>query len=275
MAKYYYEFPFDSKEGRALAKFHHACVNAERMAEKYAKGMGAVSYYTSPHYFTGGVEYLVFADPQKVNTDIWRLANKTKDGEQWWEPNVEKVAGCVKARENFTPSDVAGRTYSKRPSTWDEVRRTYTLDEWLAFIGFKTSGDKEIDSKAIVGLLGDKQFYKYIDIIPNAAPVAGRKRSRDGSKAVTAEQERMKLPVVRTEDFYQIVHAHNVAAENEKEGKPLKVDESTPVFFAHAGKWNIGLDRLIDCGDYDGFAEITAGMFTARKNFMLRELNRK
>lgn len=270
---FYYEFPCNSPAGRRLERFHHACMEAERKAEVYAKRMGAHSYYFNPNFFAGGVSYLVFKDPEKVNTDVWRVVHKTEEGELWWEPNVSISVGCVKARDNFTPSDVAGRTYQKQPCGWDDVRQLYTLNEWLAFIGFHSSGDKEIDAQTVVGILKEKRFYKFIEITPLAAPPVGRKRSRDGSKAIQAEQMRMKLPTVRTDDFYKIMGADT---SGEDAGKNREA--STPVFFKYNEKWFVGMEFPISQEGFDGgqFEIITQGKYVAMKNTMLREMqNRK
>lgn len=289
MAKFYYQFPLDSEQGKQLSKFHRACVDAANKAEKYAKRMGAESYYEDPNSFAGGVSCLAFKEPKKVNTDIWRMVYKEEDGTQWFEPNVRTSVGCVKARDGFTPSDVAGRIYKKDPVGWDAVRQLYSLREWLAFCGFNSSGDKEIDAKAVIGMLKDKYFYSYIDIIPMVAPVIGRKRSRDGSKAIQAEQMRMKLPTVHVDDFYRIVGADMKTENSEHEaagnGKPddgCKVvsmgakqkpaEPCTPVFFAYQESWFIGLDFPIN---QEGFKAITSQMFIVRKNQMLRGMENK
>ena len=278
-----------------MSKFHRACVDAANRAEKYAKRMGAESYYEDPNFFAGGVSCVAFKEPKKVNTDIWRPAYKEEDGTQWFKPNVRTSIGCVKAKDGFTPSDVAGRIYKKEPVGWDAVRQLYSLKEWLAFCGFNSSGDKEIDTKAVIGMLKDKRFYSYIDIIPMAAPVIGRKCSRDGSKAIRAEQMRMNLPTVHVDDFYRIVGADMTGAtakpmpdekgdgeasdsDNPDGGcKVVSMDKKqpptepcTPVYFAYQESWFIGLDFPIN---QEGFKEITSQLFIVRKNQMLRDMD--
>ena len=265
MAKFYYQFPLDSEQGKLLAKFHRACVDAANKAEKYAKRMGAESYYEDPNFFAGGVSCVAFKEPKKVNTDIWRQVYKGEDSTRWFEPNVRTSFGCVKARPGFTPSDVAGRIYKKEPVEWDAVRQLHSLKEWLAFCGFNSSGDKEIDTKAVVGMLKDKRFYTYIEITPMAAPVMGRKCSRDGSKAIRAEQMRMNLPTVHVNDFYRIVGADMGA-------KDQPTEPCTPVYFAYQESFFIGLDFPIN---QEGFKEITSQCFTVRKNQMLRDMDNK
>lgn len=273
MAKFYYQFLVNSDEGRLLARYYNSCIEAEKRAQQYAKRVGAVSYIEDPNFFAGGVSYVAFQEPKKVNTDIWRFVMKDSDGTQLFEPNVRTVVGCVKARDNFVPSDVAGRIYKKKSCGWDDVRQLYTLDEWLAFIGFHTSGDKEMDTNAVVGILKDKKFFRFIDIIPMAAPAEGRRRSKDGAKAIRAEQWRIALPTVRTEDFYGIVHAETMVKNEDGEESAAKKEEPcTPVFFAYLDYWYIGLDYPII---HDGFEPITQGCFVARKNMMLRDVKNK
>lgn len=292
MAKYYYQFPIDSEAGKRLTKFHRACVDAANKAEKYAKRMGAESYYEDPNFFAGGVSCVAFKEPRKVNTDVWRMAYKDEDGTQWFEPNVRTSIGCVKAKEGFTPSDVAGRIYKKETVGWDAVRQFYSLKEWLAFCGFHSSGDKEVDTKIVIGMLKDKRFYTYIEIIPLTAPAAGRKRSKDGSKAIRAEQMRMGLPTVHVDDFYAIVGADtrpekkgeggckvvplNPAAAKEQ-GEPQEAGACTPVFFSFQGFYYIGLDYPINQDGSGGVpvTEIPQGRFVAMSNAMLREAKEK
>ena len=297
MAKYYYQFPLNSERGKLLEKFHRACIDAETKAQKYAKRMGAESYFEDPNFFAGGAAALAFAEPKKVNTDIWRQVHKGEDGTQWFEPNVRTSFGCVKARPGFKPSEVAGRIYKKEPVGWDAVRQLHSLKEWLAFCGFNSSGDKDMDTKAVIGMLKDKFFYIYIEIIPMASPVMGRKRSRDGSKAIQAEQMRMKLPTVHVDDFYRIVGADMTGetakpmpdkkgkveatdSDNQDGGckvvsmdkKQPKAEPCTPVYFAYQESFFIGLDFPIN---QEGFKEITSQLFTVRKNQMLRDMDNK
>ncbi len=297
MAKYYYQFPLNSERGRLLAKFHRACIDAETKAQKYAKRMGAESYFENPNFFAGGVSCLAFKEPKKVNTDIWRLVYKDDNGTQWFEPNVRTSFGCVKARPGFTPNEVAGRIYKKEPVGWDVVQQLYSLKEWLAFCGFHSSGNKEIDTNAVIGMLKDKHFYTYIEIIPMAAPVMGRKRSRDGSKAIQAEQMRMRLQTVHVDDFYRIVGADMTGktakqmpdekdkdkatdSDNQDGGcqvvsmgkKQPQTEPCTPVYFAYQESWFIGLDFPIN---QEGVKKITLQCFTVRKNQMLRDMDNK
>lgn len=297
MAKYYYQFPLDSERGKQLAKFHRACIDAETKAQKYAKRMGAESYFEDPNFFSGGVLALAFAEPKKVNTDVWRQVYKGEDGTQWFEPNVRTSFGCVKARLGFTPSDVAGRIYKKEPVGWDAVRQLHSLNEWLAFCGFNPSGDKEIDTNAVIGMLKDKLFYTYIEITPMSAPALGRKSSWDGSKAIRAEQLRMKLPTVHVDDFYRIVGADITGAtakpmpdekdkdeatdSNHPDGgfkvvsmgkKQPQAEPCTPVYFAYQESFFIGLDFPIN---QEGFKEISRQCFIVRKNQMLRDMDNK
>lgn len=271
MAKFFYEVRKDSKTGRLLTMFLKACNDAERAAERYAKKVGAMAYYDNAGFFVGGVEYVTFENPDRVNKNVWRLAFKTDTGELWWEPNVTVKYGCVKERSGLKPSDTANRIYDKQPCGWDDVRQIYSLSEWLHFLEFNSTGNKEDDTKFVVKLLGNKKFLKYIEILPSVAVPKGRKRSKDGGKAVYAERERLRLPTVRVEDFYQIMNADiSVGDEGETEEKKTKKREMcTPVFFMFRDMWYLSMDYP---SANDDAKKILPAYFTLTQREMLKEM---
>lgn len=96
MAKYYYKTSEKSEIGQGLTSFWRECQKAEKASETYAHNMGAVEFFFSPEGFTGGVEWLVFAMPEKVDTERWK-EGESIDGLRVWKPNVTAV---IKPRGN-------------------------------------------------------------------------------------------------------------------------------------------------------------------------------
>lgn len=90
MAKYYYKTAEDSATGKQIAAFWKECQRVEMKAEQYAKRMGAVEFFFSPEGYAGGVEWLVFANPDRVNTERWKEGEPI-DGVRVWKPNVTTV----------------------------------------------------------------------------------------------------------------------------------------------------------------------------------------
>jgi len=133
--RYYYRFETSSILGKKFRSFWNECNKAERAAEVFAKKVGAAAYYSSPSAFAGGVAAVAF-EPGKANGKIWRSAGRTEDGEELWEPDVKQRNGVlVLPRRGFKPSDTATRIYSRRISSWQEVKGIYTLREWAKLAG--------------------------------------------------------------------------------------------------------------------------------------------
>lgn len=169
MNKYYYRFPSECKEGRALRSFHHACQKADQEAEKYAKKVGALAYYNSQEAFAGGVSCVSFKDPKTVNVNIWRFVGE-RDNEKLFMPNVNDTVGKKPLEHGKkTPKNSANRVYSQKPAT-DENGQL-----WVTYI--------EISAVAV------------------SSP------KTDRTHAVTAERWRLALPVVPVKRFYDAVGA--------------------------------------------------------------------
>ena len=225
MAKYYYRFLVESPEGRALRSFHRAAVKADEKAEQYAKRVGAETFFTDPNSFAGGVSIVIFKKGEVVNRNIWRLEQKNEEtGEEWYMPNVEVVQGIhfVDAGRKL-PIDLANRIFKR-------------------VLGSKTVNDT-----------GKRLDVPYLEIRPvmKDAPKADRTR------AVSAERMRLKLPVVRTEDFYRIVKADLTDVK--------KLSTNTPTFFLHHDRYYISMDYPSLCADFE---QIDMGMFQSRMNDM-------
>lgn len=90
MAKYYYKTSEKSEIGQGLSSFWRECQKAEKAAEIYARNMGATEFFFSPEGFTGGVEWLVFKAPDKVDKERWKEGEPI-DGVRVWKPNVTAV----------------------------------------------------------------------------------------------------------------------------------------------------------------------------------------
>lgn len=225
MAKYYYRFPVESNEGRALRSFHRAAVKADEKAEQYAKRVGAEAFFTDPNTFAGGVSVVIFSNPEKVNLNIWQQVGVNEETrERWFLPLTKVTQGEVEvAAGRKMPIDTANRIYKR-------------------VLGSKTVNDT-----------GKRLDVPYLEIRPvmKDAPKADRTR------AVSAERMRLKLPVVRTEDFYRIVKADLTDVK--------KLSTATPVFFLYHDRYYIGMDYLSLCPDFEA---IDLGMFQSRLNDM-------
>ena len=230
MSKYYYKFPAESREGKLLRSFHRAAIKAETEAENYAKKVGADVYYENPNAFAGGVSAVAFKDKQKVNPNIWRFVGKQQEsGDFLFVPNVTVVAGHRTLKNG------------------EKIPRDNACRIWMSPRTGKVEGER---------------IAKYLDITANAteAPKADRRR------AVQAERWRLKLPVMRTSSFYQIVHADLAVLDGT--AAPKKIQASTPVFFLYHGYYYIGLDYPIR---HEKFDPITMFAFNTTKREMLYE----
>lgn len=90
MAKYYYKTSEKSEIGQGLSSFWRECQKVEKAAETYARNMGATEFFFSPEGFTGGVEWVVFKNPDKVDQERWKEGEPI-DGLRVWKPNVTAV----------------------------------------------------------------------------------------------------------------------------------------------------------------------------------------
>lgn len=259
MAKFFYEFSEASTLGKSMFKFHHACVKADEAAENYAQKMGATAWYSDPSAFAGGVNCLEF-DERKLDRQMWRPVEKI-NGHTCYEPAVSVVAGAIRINDDmrFPPSDTRTRTYAKTPCGWQEVRQFYTMRQWAAMIGYRLTGDKEADGKAIIAQLQNQKFLQFMEFHGEQQPRRKEnKLSRAFLRAVRAEQLRMHLPVVPVSELYQLLQA-DVTAIDEKD------NPSTPTFFLHNGSYYVAL--AYPCQHPDLHA-ITSQRYIYAKNMM-------
>jgi hypothetical protein len=236
MNMYYYRFPQDSDEGRALRSFHRACQRAEQAQHDYAKKVGAVAFYEDFNSFVGGVSAVVFKDPSKVNPNIWRFVAAGPNGDRTYTPNTIVTRGTVTVQPGQRPpKNTARRVYIKPAPVSD---------------GSPSETPTEV---------------RFLDISPRIA-IAPK---ADCTRAVTAERWRLQLPVVKTADFLSIVHADLSSIDGTS---AKKVDVVTPVFFPYHGYYYIGLQYPVR---HDLFEPIDIGQFNLTKNEMLREAHAK
>ena len=167
--KYYYSLPCYTKQGNALRSWHRACVKADERAEEYAKRVGAKAYYNSTDAFAGGVVALSFAEPEKVNQNVWRFIGE-RDGEWLFLPNTNDSTDRLEICE--------GKSIPK-------------------------NSNKKIYGKKTVSMPDGKKYVNYIEVLPAAKNASKSERTH----AVTAEMWRLKLPVTSVQGFYDAVGA--------------------------------------------------------------------
>lgn len=226
--KYYYKFPVNSPLGNRLSAFWNACQRADIKAEAYAKKMGAVSFYSNPFAFAGGVSLLSFpkrkmADGTEqlvVNREQWRSEGFV-GGEECFVPNTTAVIGCtVYPDTHFRPSDTASIVYHKRFSSWSEVRHVYSVKKWRekAMIKSGATLTNEEMKKKLDEEMKDKCFLLYTEYKGLTSDKLAAKR------AVRAEVFRMALPIVLVSDFYRIFGVEDI---------DFRESEETPTFFVY------------------------------------------
>ena len=212
---HYYKVLADSATGKLLARFLHACKKCELSADDWCKKFGANYYCDDPKYFAGGVACVAFdgePDPK-----LWRPYVKV-GGEQYYLPACEAVADKV---------EIPSRDYALRDS-WDTM---YLRDKIM----------EGPDKKLYIVRLSFRPAGSQVDKL-------GRSRiaSRDLRKAITAEQKRLKLPVMTVQQIYQILRA-----ELPQSGR---IVDKTPIVFLYGASIYIG--AFYPC-QADGLEEIT------------------
>ena len=272
MERFYYQFLASSPLGKKFFKFHHQCVNADEAAENYARKMGAKAWYSDPNAFAGGVNCLEF-DEQKVDKQMWRPVDVI-EGRQCYEPAVSVVAGAVMIddKERFRPSDTRIRTYAKQPCRWEQVRQFYTMRQWAAMIGYQLTGNKEADGQAIIDRMKNQKFLQFMEFYGEQRPSRPKenKIARAFRRAVRAEQQRMRLPVVPVQALYDLLHgvspvcSDTIATENE--------NPSTPTFFLFGETYYVSVSRPCQHQDLQA---ITKEIFVYKANMLKLQIKRQ
>lgn len=217
MSKFHYEVPVDSPTGERISRFWHRCIKAEQAAEEYAKKMGAKFYYSDPRYFAGGCVCIAFDEGQRIDKSVWRLAGTDRaDGLQYWEPDVERRTGLV---------PIPHRDYALK-DTFDRI--------------YDRSKIQEREGKLFVPYV---EFFRQ-EVTGHSGSSGKRSTASRGlRKAIKAEVQRLRLPVVRTEALLDILAADTVGPSTSVSPAPKQPKEpTTPTFFLHRSRYFIGID---------------------------------
>lgn len=279
--KYYYKLPALSETGKRLRKFNSQATLALRRADAYAKRMGAVAYHSSNDAFAGGVAFLIFE--KEPNPTVFRVATKIDD-ELCYEPNVKLVSGVVVVKKNELPKDEPDCLYDRsKLLSWADVCDRYSLATWARTANI-TDADKMTEDalrEEITKRMKDRNFISYLRISDMPVPDLVQSRQlRKGarvhlravrpsvkvaSRAVTAERQRMALPIMSISSLLDILTGGNttVAAEC----------GTTPIFFEWQRNWYIGVD--VPCDDNKDMQLIESSAFTFMLNTKKQTLARE
>ena len=279
--KYYYKLPVLSETGKQLRKFNSQAILALRRADAYAKRMGAVAYHSSNDAFAGGVAFLIFE--KEPNPAVFRVATKIDD-ELCYEPNVKLDSGVVVVKKNELPKDEPDCLYDRsKLLSWADVRDRYSLATWAKTANITDAEKMTEDAlrEEITKRMKDRNFISYLRISDIPAPdlvqshqlrKGGRAHLRAvrpsvkvASRAVTAERQRMALPIMSISSLLDILTGGNttVAAEC----------GTTPIFFEWKRNWYIGVDVPCDANKDMQLIESTAFTFmlNTKKQTLARE----
>lgn len=279
--KYYYKLPALSETGKRLRKFNSQAILALRRADAYAKRMGAVAYHSSNDAFAGGVAFLIFE--KEPNPTVFRVATKIDD-ELCYEPNVKLDSGVVVVKKNELPKDEPDCLYDRsKLLSWADVCDRYSLATWAQTANI-TDADKMTEDalrEEITKRMKDRNFISYLRISDMPVPDLVQSRQlRKGarvhlravrpsvkvaSRAVTAERQRMALPIMSISSLLGILTGGNttVAAEC----------GTTPIFFEWQRNWYIGVD--VPCDDNKDMQLIESSAFTFMLNTKKQTLARE
>lgn len=279
--KYYYKLPALSETGKRLRKFNSQAILALRRADAYAKRMGAVAYHSSNDAFAGGVAFLIFE--KEPNPTVFRVATKIDD-ELCYEPNVKLDSGVVVVKKNELPKDEPDCLYDRsKLLSWADVCDRYSLATWAQTANI-TDADKMTEDalrEEITKRMKDRNFISYLRISDMPAPDLVQSRQlRKGarvhlravrpsvkvaSRAVTADRQRMALPIMSISSLLDILTGGNttVAAEC----------GTTPIFFEWQRNWYIGVD--VPCDDNKDMQLIESSAFTFMLNTKKQTLARE
>lgn len=280
--KFYYKLSTRTESGKRLRKFNSQAILALRRADAYAKRMGAIAYHSSNDAFAGGVEFLVF--DKEPNLAIWRAATKV-DGEVLYEPNVKIDTGVKMVNKNQLPTDEPDCIYNRNKLlSWSDVKPHYSLATWAKTANIyraTTMSETELWTE-VNKRMKDRNFISYIRFSDMPSPDLLKKAPRRStekkptvrlvrpsvkvaSRAVTAEQQRMALPVMSFSSLMDILTA-GATDETSK-------CNTTPIFFEWEKVWYIGVD--VPCDGNPDMELIDANAFTFALNTKKRVLARE
>ncbi len=276
MNQHFYECAQDSELGKKISDFWTKCSRCETEAEKYAKAMGAATYYEDPQYFAGGCLCVAFAEGVRIDPGVWREAGKEEDsGTVYYAPDVQSRTGCVEipSRE-YALKDTFDRIYQRdRILTFAQAVMFRPLREWAADAGYKLTGDGTVDGKELSERYKGKLFIPYVEFY-RQEPSKGingyvRTASKGLRKAIKAEIRRRRLPVMRVENLLAILGADVLSAQSDGQKRR---EVLTPTFFPHRSRYYIGCAYLCTSPD---LTEITPQQYRMNQDKYEREMARK
>lgn len=259
---YYYTCKKTSSVGRRLLSFLRRAIKADERAEAYAKKFGASSYVQPPQFFAGGVDFLEF--DKAPDERVWRKRITTPDGIDEYEPNCMVRSDLLIVDDaHFKPSDTWCRTYLGNPLSWSYARDKKTLKEWAALAGYELTDDKEQDVRNMDALLSGKFFFSYLEYFGKMEQNAKRV-PQTLRKAICAEKERQRLPVVDAQELFLLLDMQLESPEDTKKASPVSV--VTPVFFLQDE--NFYIRSRVPC-KADGLEPTNVLEFNYHKRFAL------
>lgn len=234
MARYYYRIDKCSALGKQFRSLWNDCIKAEKAQESFARRIGAKSFTEPTAYFTGGVQELIFPADMTIDERTWQQAGKDSETQETlWVPNVRKSSGCViSPRKGWKPSSTATRIYGTKPMTWQQACLIYTTQKWAEMANIPLSGDAAQDRQQVEESLCNEIFWNYVEIQGSKDLLPRQRMPEWMRRAVSAERERLLLPVVRVERIYKLLQAEFTNG---------KTPSSTPTFFEYGGRYYIGV----------------------------------
>ena len=287
MNQHYYECAQDSELGKKISDFWTKCSRCETEAEKYAKAMGAKTYYEDPQYFAGGCLCVAFAEGVRIDPGVWREAGKEQDsGTVYYAPDVQSRTGCTEIpNREYALKDTFDRIYRRdRILTFGQALMMRPLREWAADAGYSLTGDGAVDGRELAERYKGKLFVPYVEFYRSEPAVRSNGQPRTASrglrKAIKAEIRRRRLPVMRTEDLLAILGADLLGSQSsdaqtadaQPADGPKKREVLTPTFFPHRSRYFIGC--AYPCTSPD-LLEITPQIYRMNQDKHEREMKRK
>lgn len=258
---YYYTSKKTSAVGRRLLSFLRRAIKADERAEAYAKKFGASSYVQPPQFFAGGVDFLEF--DKAPDERVWRKRLTTPDGIDEYEPNcMVRSDLLIVDDKDFTPSDTWCRSYSRQCLTWQQVRDKKPMYGWAAEIGYALTNEKDRDARHMDAFLSSKFFIPYLEYFGDQPSHDGKAVPQTLRKAIRAERERQRLPVVDAQELLMLLNMQMDVAYDNKKASPVSV--VTPVFFLQGDNFYIG--SRMPC-KADGLEQTNVMEFNYNKRF--------
>ena len=222
---YFYHFPVKSAPGRALRSFHRASVKAEQEQMDYCRKVGAKSFLENAQHFTGGVVGVFFADPAKVNRNIWRIEGHEKDTyEPIFVPNtIDRYGQQPLQPDQAIPKSNAHRIYAPKAATDQDGHR------YAQYVDI-TPAAATVPSGSAAGKAP----------VPLASP-SGKIPKSDLARAVQAELWRLKLPTTSFATLFRILGFDY--SRDDSTAATVKHESTTPTFFIYGDRYYVAMSR--------------------------------